>query len=150
MRAKIVLAYKSKKVLVKLYQMEQRNKKAIHDALFEIGKENVKYCQDLMLEKKTGRIYNIKGIEHQASAPGEAPALRSGNLFRSIDYEVRGSSEMEFGDKSQSDKAPYGLFLEEGVPQNNLDPRPHIGRTVEDRQKEALNSFNSHIKKNSE
>lgn len=35
---------------------------------------------------RTGRIYIIRGREHQASAPGEPPALLSGDLRKSITH----------------------------------------------------------------
>lgn len=35
-------------------------------------------------DKKTGRLYPYKGGLHRASAAGESPAKRSGNLIRSL------------------------------------------------------------------
>jgi len=98
-------------------------KKGIRNSLFEIGRENTRHLQSLFRdEKKTGRIYFIKGRLHQASAPGEAPAILSGNLFRSVDFNVRGSSEMTFGEKMF-----YGEFLEHYM------NRPHVKRTADER-----------------
>ena len=68
----------------------------------------------------------IKGKLHQASAPGEFPANLSGKLVKGIDYSVRGSNSMEFGDK-----AKHGKYLELGT--KNMEPREHIVRTVEER-----------------
>jgi hypothetical protein len=41
--------------------------------------------KDKMREPKTGRVYIIGGKVHQASAPGEAPAIFSGELINSIE-----------------------------------------------------------------
>lgn len=38
--------------------------------------------------EKTGRIYRRRGVAHQASAPGEAPASDLGTLLRSITTSV--------------------------------------------------------------
>ena len=142
---KIQIDRRSQKVLINTIGLGPIVEKSIHTALFEIGSENVKYAQDLMLEKKTGRIYIIKGEEHQASAPGEAPAILSGDLQRNVDYTVRSSKQMSFGDKSQAGKNPYGKYLEEST--IHMESIPHIERTVIDRQKETFNSLVHHSKK---
>lgn len=118
--------------------------KSIHKALYEIGRENVVHARNLMSQRKTGRIYIIDGKPHQASAPGEAPAILSGALFKNIDYAVRGFRQMEFGDKTQPGKFPYGRRLELG---ENIDARPHIGQTVKDKAKDSFNSFVRYAKR---
>lgn len=41
-----------------------------------------------MRRPKSGRVYSYKGARHQASAPGETPAVRSGALFRSLNRKL--------------------------------------------------------------
>lgn len=41
----------------------------------------------IMDGQKTGRIYRRRGVEHQASAPGEAPASDTGRLVQSAHTE---------------------------------------------------------------
>lgn len=41
----------------------------------------------IMDGQKTGRIYRRRGVEHQASAPGEAPASDTGRLVQSAHSE---------------------------------------------------------------
>ena len=132
-------------ILIKIRKLDDHIKKALHNAFHEIGREHVIHTQNLMAEKKTGRIYIINKEEHQASAPGEAPAIITGALQRNVDYSVRGFSEMEFGDKSQGGKPPIGAYLEEGSPKTNLEPRPHIKRAVEDRKKDTYNTLSQYI-----
>lgn len=127
----------SRKVFIKLENLDKSMKKAIHGALCEIGAENVRHARGLLAEKKSGRIYRINGRTHQASAPYEPPANLSGDLSRSLGFVVSGSKQMEFGDKKQSGKAPYGLFLEQGT--LKMKPRPHIIRTVRDQYKNTFN-----------
>lgn len=44
----------------------------------------IQYMQESMDEPKSGRIYSKYGVPHQASAPGEAPAVWSGELYDSF------------------------------------------------------------------
>ena len=135
----------NREVFFRISKMEKMTKKSIHNALFEIGKEHVDHAKELMLEKKTGRIYKIGKINHQASAPGEAPAILTRSLFSNLDYAVRGHQELEFGDKEQAGKLPIGKYLEEGT--TNIEPRPHIGRTVMEQYRNTNNTLISYIKK---
>lgn len=74
----------------------------------------------LMRQPKTGRISTFRGRRHQASAPGEAPAIRSGRLFRSIRESFpdaqTGIIEID---------TPYAAFLEQGT-SRGLAPRPFV------------------------
>ena len=100
----------------------------IRSALYTIGAEDVRHLQRLITNPpKTGRFYG----KHQASAPGEAPANRTGRLAKSADFIVRGTSQLEVGEK-----APYAKFLEEGT--KKMEPRPHVARTRQERSKEAF------------
>ena len=134
--------HKSKRVLMTLenYSLRRTHKFGIRDGFYEIGQENVKHTRKLILDpNKNGRIYLIKGKLHQASAPGEAPANLSGALEKSVDYHVR-DYEMEFGDKEL-----YGKFLEGGTVK--MLPRPHLGRTVNERGTENKNIMEKSIDK---
>lgn len=82
----------------------------------------------LLIKKgpKTGRIYSRKGgIQHRASAPGEAPATDHGDLIRSILFDVRYDG---LGASVGSD-LPYSLFLEEGT--TRIKPRPFMAPALE-------------------
>jgi phage gpG-like protein len=46
-------------------------------------------AQASMQGPKSGRVYTRSGGVHQASAPGEAPAVDTGNLINSLQVEVR-------------------------------------------------------------
>ncbi len=54
------------------------------------GAESVREeaVRSILEPPKTGRIYRRRGVEHQASAPGEAPASDLGHLANSIVIEV--------------------------------------------------------------
>lgn len=60
---------------------------AVRETIFDIARRSV----ILMQGTKTGREYpRPNGMMHQASAPGEAPAVDTGNLFNSIRAEMTG------------------------------------------------------------
>lgn len=72
-----------------------------------------------MAEPKTGRSYpRGKGAVHVASAPGESPAVDSGNLTGSITQIFPSTLEARIGTPVE-----YALYLEEGTARG-LEPRP--------------------------
>ena len=76
-------------------------------------------------EKKSGKFYRRGGKTHRASAPGEAPAVDSGELLRAIVFDVRGM-EVEIGAEAG---APYAELLEEGT--SKMEARPWLEPAVE-------------------
>ncbi len=80
---------------------------------------------------KTGRFYyrpKPKGGRYQASAPGEPPAIRSGNLLRSIKESFPSQLKGEI-----TIRAPYAIYLEEGTPKMATRPfvRPAINSVTD-------------------
>ncbi len=75
---------------------------------------------NLREEGRSGRVYRTRGVEHQASAPGEAPASRTGELSDSIAVEP-GATEGEL--HVVADTA-YAAALEFGTHQT--EPRPFL------------------------
>ena len=69
---------------------------------------------------KTGRVYRRRGVEHQASAPGEAPASDTGRLVGSIrtEYNMRTLSGRVIASTT------YAAALEYGTPR--MEPRPYM------------------------
>lgn len=89
--------------------------------------------RSILQGQKSGRIYRRRGIEHKASAPGEAPASDTGRLANSIDtsYEDRGLTGIVHV------RAEYAPFLEFGT--IKMEPRPFM-RPALDSQREQLNA----------
>jgi hypothetical protein len=80
---------------------------------------------------KTGRIYNRRGVEHQASAPGEPPATDTGALIASI-----GSDAAIVGDTIDGyvrAKAPYAIHLELGT--RKMAARPFLVPSIEENRR---------------
>lgn len=77
---------------------------------------------------KTGRIYRRpRGGSYQASAPSQPPAIRSGELLRSISQPKVGRSG-RFLVGVLEIAALYAGFLERGT--GRMAPRPFIGPAI--------------------
>lgn len=93
----------------------------------EIGSRFSNHTKKLIKNPpKTGRMYGM----HQASAPGEAPANKTGRLMNSISYSIHSTHELEIGASARSNKgAPYPRFLEEGT--KKMAPRPYLIKSAD-------------------
>lgn len=124
---KLKAAQKSKKLIKALSTYKRLSGnigEEICKGLHAVGRGNVKETRRLMTdEPKTGRWYLYKGRRYRASAPREAPAIRSGKLRKSVGYVTNGTDQVEFGDREE-----YGKYLELGT--QKMAPRPHLSRTV--------------------
>jgi len=127
MTIEIKINKKSKDVLISLSEQTKLNRRGLERALHEIGKDVVDETRKLIINgPKTGRVYG----NHQASAPGEAPANKTGRLAASGDYKVRNWQEMTVGET-----AFYAKFLEDGT--RKMKPRPHLIKAVSNMARNA-------------
>lgn len=141
MKASITVDPKSRKVLLDIVKHPHKHKKALRLALNEIGSEVVnKMANYIFRPPKTGRIYNFRGQQHQASAPGESPANRTGKLAGSGSYRVRGYYEMRV-----FETAPYAGYLEFGT--TKMKPRPHVIRAINANRRNAVRAIEDHVKR---
>ena len=100
-------------------------------SLYEVGKDIKSEAKRSILEPpKTGRLYRLRlrgvMVSHRASAPGEAPADFTGDLRKSVDYRVKGSTELRISAGSQ--KVHYAGTLEFGGDNgvSKILPRPYL------------------------
>ncbi len=107
----------------------ERIEKASKKVQAEISNEMRKalYASALRVEKeaktsiqaggKTGRIYKRRGVEHKASAPGEAPATNTGRLVNSITshFNSLSQSKMESFVVAGRGLVKYARMLEYGT-----------------------------------
>lgn len=75
-------------------------------------------------DEGSGRIYKRRGVTHQASAPGEAPATDMGNLRASYHVSRPSADAREVGTH-----AGYAPDLENGT--RRMAARPHLGPAFE-------------------
>ena len=99
---------------------ERGIKKALYETGVMLSKEVSKGIKN---PPKTGRYYRYKGGIHQASAPGEYPANRSGKLRRSRSFKVQGARKMTIGLSAE-----YAKYLEEGT--QKIAKRKLLGFTI--------------------
>lgn len=92
--------------------------KEIGDVLVEQAKEN-------MNEVSNGRVYIIGGKTHIASKAGDSPNNLSGELNKTIRYEVDANT-LEFG--AGNDSINYAKYLEKGT--QKMDARPNYTKTI--------------------
>lgn len=76
------------------------------------------------------------GAKRQSSAPGEYPAIQSGQLVGSIEYEVQGSHALTFGSRGALNRGyDYAVGLHEG--NARFASRPYLTLTVNRTQAEV-------------
>lgn len=87
---------------------------------------------------RTGRVYTFRGRKHQASAPGEVPANRTGRLANSVGYEATGHHTLVFGEEAE-----YARGLELGTAR--VAPRPHLQVAVQEMQTVTMQTLTKFI-----
>lgn len=95
----------------------------------------------IMQGPKSGKVYARRGVQHQASAPGEAPANDTGRLVnsRTVDLfpaEIR--ARLTF-------RTAYALPLEVGTAK--MEPRPYARRSLAERRGDIIASIAGEIKR---
>lgn len=83
--------------------------------------------QGMIQGPQTGRVY--PGQRRQSSAPGQYPAVQTGQLLGSIEYQVQGSSQLEFGSRGAFNGGfDYAQAQQLGT--SKMAPRPYLTLTV--------------------
>jgi hypothetical protein len=150
----------NEKAFLQIANLSQSSYKGIRRAFYNIGKDLLTTSRDMILDApKSGQVYIVKkgtrNFKHQASAPGEAPANLTGNLRKSIGFDVRGGEQLEFGSRSTApaagvspnqNVAAYARALELGNPKHNLAKRPYLKPSIVSNQRNATEHFESAIK----
>lgn len=124
---------RSERVLLDIGNAPRKIKRQLKPALNEIGalvgRENKRLITS---GKRSGRVYNIAGRTHVASAFGEAPANITGRLHKSYDYRVSSWHTMKVGEG-----ADYAKFLEDGT--KFMKPRQHVILAINNTSGDAVN-----------
>ena len=88
---------------------------------------------------KTGRTYRRNGVNHQASAPGEAPATDTGALLASRRTEIEENGLVG----TLSYNTVYALDMERG--NEKIAPRPYLQPSLEENRTEVKRLIASFI-----
>jgi hypothetical protein len=86
-------------------------------------------AQVSMSGPKSGQTYKRGSRTHQASAPGEAPAIDQGDLVNSIDVVKTGELSASVGSSIE-----HGVHMEFGTV--HVEPRPWLGPAFEEARPE--------------
>ena len=131
----------NRKVFRQIKNIPRSFRNGIRAAHYEIGKDlKIESQRSIMEGPKTGRLYRVKGKIHQASAPGEPPANKSGKLMSSIGFLVggRGIGQLTFGAK-----ALYAAFLELGTAK--MEPRTYLIKAIWEKRRVLENYYYQEI-----
>jgi len=116
----------------------------IKELLKRAGESNIREAtfstHDVLIDQilvgtRSGRFYNVPGTKkkYQASAPGEAPARRFGDLARDYKPYVKGFVGYIGA------MLLYALMLEKGTSgKGGMKPRPHLGIAFEKNKNEII------------
>lgn len=80
------------------------------------------------------RYKKVGAVSYNASSPGEAPAVRLGDLRQQYRFRVVGPNYMERGEVGNP--LLYSIYLEKGT--KNMAPRPHVIPAFNARRSEIL------------
>ena len=88
---------------------------ALNDAVLQTAKDIVEDVENAMVEPKSGRHY--KGLPRQSSAPGEAPAVQSGDTQESYHAEPEGDLKaIAYSNDTNAERMEFGTV--------HIAPRP--------------------------
>lgn len=146
-------------IKINIFRIGKSSVEGIRKAFYYIGKDLQQTSQQSILSKnKTGKVYLVRlgkiKKRHQASAEGQAPANLTGNLRKSIGYEVRGGDQMEFGSRNgppaaglspKQNVADYAPFLEFGT--SKMGARPFIQPSLMKNEGNIIQHFERELEK---
>lgn len=116
----------------KMARMHDHAHDGVRKAFYYVGKALEKTTKEgIKRPPKTGRYYIFKGRRIRASAPGEYPRNRTGDLRKSVGFIVQGSERLIFGSGKIGQRKGqkllnYAEWLELGTPGLQMKPRPFL------------------------
>ena len=133
-------------VFMHIDNLDERTMRGIRQGFFRLGNQLVRTLQQETLKKdKKGRVYRRRtrsgrSRKHVSSAPGQTPANMSGTYRKNAGYQLRGSSQLEFGIR---DGASYAKYLESGT--SAMLPRPGLANAIKSNERNARADFEGSI-----
>jgi hypothetical protein len=128
-----------------------RTRFGVEKALWRSGKDiHAEFNKQVLAKNKTGRIYirRTKGgarRRHQASAPGETPANRTGKYRKSFDFSVDGAHQLATGLEAVSNTRSgiYPFYLEDGT--KRMKARPGLLNAIKSSERNIIRNLSTEI-----
>ena len=153
MTVKLIQNRQNDRVFARIEGIEKLTKRGLRQGMFKGGQTLIsEVSRSILNDPKTGVVYIRRDSagrrrRHQSSAAGETHANLSGALRRSRSFQLRGSSEIEFGYGVSSGKsAPaYARAIEFGFRPRNLEARPTLRNALNSQQGNLISHFEREI-----
>lgn len=157
--SKIKITQDGKRSVRYLNNIKEDTQDAIRQSFYHAGKAMLADSRkEILTGLKTGNVYRVKinGVTklHRASAPGEAPANLTGNLRKSLGFEVSGWQQLEFGSRDgppaagvspKQNVAEYSKFLELGT--STMKPRPYLKPAIDKNERSITVGIETELRK---
>lgn len=142
MRVAITIDGPSKKTLHWIENFSENTRQAIRQTFFRLGRDLKSKTNKDILDKasKTGHWYRVRSRLsgrmrwHRASAPLQTHANLTGDLRRSLGWQVTGTQYLDFGYGVSDRPTPrYAKDVEEGHPARDgswVEPRPSLANNT--------------------
>jgi HK97 gp10 family phage protein len=125
-------------------RMKKATRAALVDVVGKYGKKISKEIRKSFRLPKHGRLYYYKGKRIRASAPGESPAIRSGNLDRHV-YPIISNGGLQITINPQGQGVYYAAWLENGT--TRMAARPHLKPAFDRYRAEFLEQVRTQLAK---
>lgn len=107
----------------------------------DLGNELSKVAKKNIKRRSPGRVYLYRGRPYIASKPGDAPNIRSGDLYKSVGSVIE-PNKVIIGEGNN--KVNYASFLEGGT--SRMDARPNLKTLIENNQKLIYKNIDRHMR----
>lgn len=135
----------NRKAFIQIDNTIKLTKRGIRQGFYQVGKVlRASANTDILAKDKTGVVYRIRRGKvirnHRASSKGQTFANLSGAARKTLGYEVKGASELEFGFR-KNEETHYTKILETSL------NRPALGNAVKKESGNAVTILENELKK---
>lgn len=139
------------KVFLIIKDIPKLTRRGLRQGMFKAGQGLIAEAnREILKGDKTGVVYIRRDSagrrrRHMSSAAGQSHANQSGTLRKALSFQLRGSSEIEFGYGVSSGKeAPeYASFVEFGT--TKMKARPSLNNALDAEQGNMIQHFGGGI-----
>jgi hypothetical protein len=136
---------KNRRAEISIDNIERFTDRSIRQGFYKVGKLlKASANTDILAKDKKGTVYKVRRGKvtrrHQASAKGQTFANLSGAARRTLGFDVKGGSELEFGFR-ENQETFYTKILETSL------NRPALGNAVRKEQGNAVSIMEQELEK---